>query len=47
MFKGSKKLSREMEDEEQKMELDYKIKRRTSPFEGSLQNEDLKLEDVL
>ena len=38
---------REMEDEEQKMELDYKIKRRTSPFEGSLQNEDLKLEDVL
>nr|POE52727.1 isoform 4 of methyl-cpg-binding domain protein 4-like protein [Quercus suber] len=38
---------REMEDEEQKMELDYKIKRRTSPFEGSLQNECLKLEDVL
>ncbi|KAK9997834.1 hypothetical protein SO802_017437 [Lithocarpus litseifolius] len=38
---------REMEDEEQKMESDYKIKRRTSPFEGSLQNEDLKLEDVL
>ena len=38
---------REMEDEEQKMELDYKIKRRTGPFEGSLQNEDLKLEDVL
>ncbi|XP_030972352.1 uncharacterized protein LOC115992332 isoform X1 [Quercus lobata] len=38
---------REMADEEQKMELDYKIKRRTSPFEGSLQNEDLKLEDVL
>lgn len=42
-----KEEEREMEDEEQKMELDYKIKRRASPFEGSLQNEDLKLEDVL
>ncbi|XP_075635687.1 uncharacterized protein LOC142607907 isoform X2 [Castanea sativa] len=41
------KEEREMEDEEPKMELDYKIKRRTSPFEGSSQNEDLKLEDVL
>lgn len=46
-YKEVKEEERVLEDEEQKTESDYQIKSRTSPNEGSLQDEVLKLEDVL